>query len=69
MLAKQPAEAVEEYDAALTLKPKKPDDLRVKKAQALKLAGHPDQAKTLLDEILARDPAHPEAKAARAEIQ
>ncbi len=68
LLAHKPAEAVEEYDAALTLKPKKPDDLRVKKAQALKLAGHPDQAKATLDEILARDPNHPEAKAARAEL-
>ena len=69
LLAGKPAEAVEEYDATLTLKPKKLDDLRVKKAQALVKAGHPDQARTLLDEILARDPAHPEAKAARAEIQ
>ncbi len=69
LLANKPAEAVEEYDAALTLKPKKPDDLKVKKALALKLAGHPDQAKTLLDEILARDPTHPEAKATRAAFE
>ena len=69
LLADHPAEAVEEYDAALILKPKKPADIQVKKAQALQLAGHPDQAKTLLDEILTRDPNHPEAKAARAEIE
>ena len=69
LLANKPAEAVEEYDATLTLKPKKPDDLRVKKARALVKAGHPDQARTVLDEILARDPNHPDAKAARAEIQ
>ena len=45
LLANRPAEAVEEYDAALTLKPKKPDDLKVKKAQALARAGRLDQAR------------------------
>ena len=69
LLADRPAEAVEEYDATLSLKPKKPDDFRVKKARALVKAGHANQARVLLDDVLARDPGHPEAKAARAEIQ
>jgi len=67
-LANKPAQAVEECDAALTLKPKKPDPIQVKRAKALAAADRKDEARAALDEILKRDPEQPEAKAARAEI-
>ena len=69
ILAGKPAVAVEECDDALSLKPKKPDPIQIKKARALDLAGKKDEAKSVLDEILKRDPENPEAKAARAEIK
>ncbi len=69
VLARKHAAAVEEFDAALTLKPKKPDDLQVKRARSLHLAGRIAEARAALDDILKRDPDHPEAKAARAEIK
>ena len=68
VLAGKPAGAIEACDDALSLKPKKPDPIRVRRAKALLAAGRKDEAKTALDEILARDPESPEAKAARAEI-
>ena len=63
------AAAVEELDDALTLKPKRADDLRVKRAKSLLALGKPDEAKAALDEILKRDPDQPEAKAAREAIK
>ncbi|WP_435010843.1 tetratricopeptide repeat protein [Tundrisphaera lichenicola] len=68
VLGGKPTEAVEELDDALSLKPKKPDPIRVKRAKALDLAGKRVEARSVLDEILARDPENPEAKAARAEL-
>ena len=62
------AQAIEEFDVALTLKPKRADDLRVRRARALFSMGRKDEAKEALDEILKRDPEHPEAKALRKEI-
>ncbi|WP_165066665.1 tetratricopeptide repeat protein [Paludisphaera rhizosphaerae] len=64
-LGKKPTEAIEEYRVALTLKPKKPVDIKLKMAQALLDAGRKDDAKATLDEILKADPEHPEAKALR----
>ena len=64
----QHAPAVEEYETALTLKPKKPDDLRVRLARSKLALGDKAGAKALLDAILAKDPEHPEARAARAAI-
>ena len=59
------APAIEEYQAALELKPKKAADLKVKLAQAQIGLGQKDAAKKTLDEVLKDDPDHPEAKAAR----
>ena len=63
------AAAIEQFDDALGLKPKRADDLKVRRAKSLLALGKADEAKAALDEILARDPDHPEAKAARAEIK
>jgi tetratricopeptide (TPR) repeat protein len=60
-------EAIDEYQTALTLTPRKPNDLKVKLARSLKASGKADEAKALLDEVLKADPDHPEAKALRAE--
>jgi len=61
-------EAVGEYRTALELKPKKPDDLKVKLARAQLGLGRKDEAKATLDEILKADPEHPEARALRDEV-
>ncbi len=62
-------QATEEYQTALVLKPKKPDDIKVKLARAQLGAGQRDQAKTTLESVLKADPEHPEAKALKAEMQ
>jgi tetratricopeptide (TPR) repeat protein len=62
------AEAIEEYQTALDLKAKKPNDLKVKLAKAQLGLGKRDAAKATLDTILKGDPDHPEAKALREEI-
>ena len=59
--------AIEEYRVALELKPKKPDDLKVKIARALHDGGKVDEASKTLDEVLKGDPDHPEAKALKEE--
>jgi tetratricopeptide (TPR) repeat protein len=61
-------EAIEEYETALTLKPKKPNDLRVKLAQAQLDAGKLDDAKATLETVLKADPEHPKAKELREKI-
>jgi len=66
--ANEPAAAVEEYGVALELKPKRPNDLKVKRAAALLAAGRKDEAKAAVDEVLEGDPEHPEAKSLREEI-
>jgi Tfp pilus assembly protein PilF len=63
------AEAIEEYQAALELKAKKPNDLKVKLARAQLGKGDRDAAKTTLDGILKEDPEHPEAKELREEVE
>ncbi len=63
------AEAIEEYQTALQLKAKKPNDLKVKVAKAQLGLGQRDAAKATLDGILKEDPEHPEAKALREEIE
>jgi cellulose synthase operon protein C len=59
--------AVDEYQAALSLKPKKPNDLKVKLAKAQKGRGKTVEAQATLDEVLKDDPGHPAAKALKAE--
>ena len=62
------AAAIEEYQTALTLKPKKPNDLKVRLARAQAGAGHPEEAQATLEAVLKTDPDHPEAKALREEL-
>jgi tetratricopeptide (TPR) repeat protein len=59
------AQAVEEYQVALTLKPKKPAEIKVKLAQAQAALGQNDEAKATLDDVLTADPDHPEARKLR----
>ncbi len=56
------AEAIEEYQTALQLKAKKPNDLKVKLAKAQLGVGQRDAAKATVDGVLKDDPEHPEAK-------
>ena len=63
------AEALEEYEVALTLKPKKPNDIKVRLAKAQAGVGRPDDAKVTLDTILKADPDHLEAKKLRATLE
>ena len=60
---KKYAGAIEEYQTALELKVKRPNDLKVKLARAQFGLGKRDAAKAIVDEILKADPGHPEAKA------
>ena len=65
----KPTQGVEEFDVALSLKPKKPDLIQVRRAKALHASGKIAEAKAALDEILKKDPDQPEAKTALAEIK
>jgi tetratricopeptide (TPR) repeat protein len=65
---KEFARAVEEYQAALELKPKKANDLKVRLAKAQLGLGRREDARATLDGVLKADPEHPEAKALREEI-
>ena len=65
---KKYAGAIEEYQTALELKAKKPNDLKVKLAKAQLGLGQRDAAKATLDDILKADPEHPEAKALKEEM-
>ncbi len=69
LLANKPGEAVEEFDVALSLKPKKPELIQVRRAKALHAAGKIAEAKAALEEILKKDPDQPEAKEALGEIR
>jgi len=62
-------EAIEEYQTALDLKAKKPNDLKVRLARAQLGKGDRDAAKATLDGVLKADPEHPEAKVLREEIE
>ncbi|MGC8643863.1 MAG: tetratricopeptide repeat protein, partial [Isosphaeraceae bacterium] len=59
------APAVEEYETALELKVKRPNDIKVKLAKAQLGAGQRDAARATIDSVLKVDPDHPEAKALR----
>ncbi len=63
------AGAIDEYETALTLKPKRADDIRVKLARAQAGMGDKATAKKTVEEILERDPKHPEAKALLGELK
>jgi tetratricopeptide (TPR) repeat protein len=65
---KKYADAIEEYQTALELAPKKPNDLKVKLARAQLDAGRRAAAKATLEGVLKADPEHPEAKALREKI-
>ena len=61
-------EAAEEYQTALDLKAKKPNDVKVKLARAQIGQGKMADAKATLDAVLKSDPEHPGAKALREEM-
>jgi Tfp pilus assembly protein PilF len=63
------AEAIEEYQTAIELKAKKPNDLKLKIARAQLAKGDRAAAKATVDGILKDDPEHPEAKAFREGIE
>ncbi len=63
------APAALEYQTALELKPKKPNDLKVKLARAQLGLGQRDVARGTLDAVLKDDPGHPEAKALRQQLE
>ena len=69
MARKRPTAAIGEYETALTLKPRKADEIRVKLAKAQAASGDKTAAKATVDAILKRDPEHPEAKALRDELK
>lgn len=60
--------AIEEYQTALDLKAKRPNDIKVRLAKAQLGQGDRDAAKATLDALLKDDPDHPEAKQLRKEI-
>jgi predicted Zn-dependent protease len=62
-------QAALEYQTALGLKPKKPDDVKVKLARAQLGAGQRELAKATLGEVLKADPDHPEGKELLAEME
>ena len=66
---KKYAQAIEEYETAMELKAKKPNDLKVKLAKAQLAKGDRDAAKETVEGILKTDPDHPEAKALGEEIE
>ena len=69
MLRKKVAPAIAEYEVALTLKPRKPEDLRVKLAKAQAASGDKATARATLEGVLKRDPEHPGAKALLDELK
>ena len=64
MARKKATAAVGEYEVALTLKPRKADEIRVKLAKAQAAAGDKTAAKATVDSILKRDPDHPRSQGA-----
>ncbi|AGA24995.1 tetratricopeptide repeat protein [Singulisphaera acidiphila] len=62
------APAIEEFQTAIDLKAKRPNDLKVRLAKAQLGLGNRDAAKATLDALLKDDPDHPEAKELRKEI-
>ncbi|WP_406697763.1 tetratricopeptide repeat protein [Singulisphaera sp. Ch08] len=62
------APAIEEYQTAIDLKAKRPNDLKVRLAKAQLGLGNRNAAKATLDTLLKDDPDHPEAKELRKEI-
>jgi tetratricopeptide (TPR) repeat protein len=63
------APAVEEYEIALTLKPRKADDIRVKLARAQLGLGDKAAAKASIEAVLKADPKHPEALKLKGELK
>ncbi|HEV3120315.1 MAG TPA: tetratricopeptide repeat protein [Isosphaeraceae bacterium] len=63
------APAAEEYETALELKPKRPNDLKVHLARAQAGLGERAKARTTVESVLKRDPEHPEAKALLEELK
>src|SRR5262249_46069064 len=69
VMGKKFQDATLEYQTALSLKPRKPDDVKVKLARAQLGAGRRKEAKATLDEVLKADPEHPEGKALAEEME
>jgi cellulose synthase operon protein C len=69
MARKKFAPALAEYETALTLKPKRADDIRVKVAKAQVALGDKAAAKATIEAILKKDPEHPTAKAMLDELK
>jgi tetratricopeptide (TPR) repeat protein len=69
MARKKFAPALAEYETALTLKPKRADDIRVKVAKAQVGLGDKAAGKATLEAILKKDPDHPAAKAMLEELK
>ena len=61
------APAVSEYETALTLKPRRPNEIKVKLARAEFGLGDKAVAAATLDAVLKADPENPEAKALKGE--
>jgi tetratricopeptide (TPR) repeat protein len=62
-------DAIDEYQTALELKAKKPNDVKVRLAKAQMGAGQRDQARATLEGVLKADPDHPDAKALSEELK
>jgi len=60
--------AIEEYQVALSLKAKRPNDVKVRLAKAQRGLGDLDAARATLDALLKDDPEHPEALELRKEL-
>ena len=69
LLAKKPEKAVEEFDVALSAQAQEGRPDPGPPSQSPQAAGKIAEAKAALEEILKKDPDHPEAKAALREIQ
>lgn len=61
--------AGEEFRAALELKPKKPDPIKVKLARVLVEAGQANEARVLVEAVLKDDPENAEAKELKASLE
>ncbi len=66
---KKYTDSLDEYRVALTLKPKKADQITVKLARALADSGDKAEAKKTLDALLKDDPEHPKARKLRKELE
>lgn len=62
------ADAAEEYEVILSMRPERPQDIRVKLAKSQAALGRKDEARKILRSVLDANPGHAEAKAALADL-